>query len=89
MSPAPKDPDLTEYSGRFAKRLRELRIEAELTVEEVIERIAKYNHSTRKSPTLSAYYRWEDGTNAPHLDLFPAIARAIGAKKPIDLLPEK
>ena len=88
MSPAAKAPDQSTYSGRFAARLRMLREKAGLSVDEVVERIAKYNTSGRNSPKLQAIYGWEQSKASPHLDLLPAIAKSLKVKVR-ELMPEK
>ena len=88
MNPAAKKPDETTYSGRFAARLRMLREKAGLSVEQVVEGISKHNRSERKPPKLQAYYGWEQGRAAPHMDLLPAIAKAFKSNVR-ELMPEK
>lgn len=88
MSPAPKQPDQSTYSGRFAARLRQLREKAGLSVEEVVALVTRHNDSGRSSPAVPSYYKWEQGSTSPHIDLIPVIARALKLK-PRDLLPEK
>lgn len=88
MNPAPKKPDETTYSGRFAARLRMLREKAGLTVDDVVAAIDKSNSSRRNSPKAGAIYSWEQGRATPHMDLFPAIAKALKVSIR-DLLPGK
>lgn len=88
MSPAARKPDETTYSGRFAARLRMLRENAGLSVEDVVERIHKFNKSSRKSPKAPAYYGWERASGGPHFDLMPALAKALKATIH-QLMPEK
>lgn len=88
MSPAAKQPDETTYGGRFAARLRILREKSGLSVDEVIERMKKFNSGSKKVPGIQAYYGWEQGSASPHLELLPAIAKAFKVKIR-ELLPEK
>ena len=83
MSPVRKEPNDSRYSGRVAKRIRELRDRKKLTVEDVVERMKQHGFSIAQ-PTFS---QWETGRTKPSLDAFPALAKALGV--PIrDLLPE-
>jgi transcriptional regulator with XRE-family HTH domain len=88
MNPAPKSPDLSTYSGRFAARLRALREKSGLSVEQVVARIEVANKSDRSSPKVQSYYGWEQGKSTPHMDLFPAIAKVFKVAV-YDILPEK
>lgn len=88
MNPAPKAPDQSTYSGRFAARLRSLREKAGLSVEQVVEAIGKANKSGRKSPAVTSFYGWEQGATTPHWDLVPAIAKALKVEIH-ELLPGK
>lgn len=87
MNPARKGPDLETYSGRVGQHLYDLR--GDVPVSEVVERISRFNKSERKAPSLFAYYKWEDGTNSPHFDLLPAIAKAFKKKTIHEVLPPK
>ncbi len=62
MNPAPKQPDQTTYSGRYAARLRQLREKAGLTIEEMVEAMASAGYETA-SRTL---YHWEAGPRAAY-----------------------
>ena len=77
MSPAHTDPDESSYTGRFGARLRELRLSAGMSVEELAAAIAKNNTSRHKSPDARAIYQWEQGLRAPRFDLIPAIAKSV------------
>ena len=71
--------DTSTYSGRFAVRLRELRDKQGLTTRELSEKTG-IPKSTIES--------WDSGTNIPHLDKFPAIAKALKTT-PKNLLPKE
>ena len=83
MNPAPKQPDQSTYSGRFAARLRELREKTGMTGQQAAEAIAKAGYKVAQR----TYYGWEIATSTPPLDAFPAIAYAFKVKKVRDLLP--
>ena len=71
MSPAPIEPDITTYAGRFAARLRKLREKAGLTVEELTE-------VTGIPP--GTLYCWEAGYRRPPYETLPTLAKAFGVK---------
>ena len=72
------EPDLTTYSGRLAARIRELRDERRLTVQEVAD---------KSGIPLYTLYGYENGRREIPLDLLPALAKALRCKTPDDLLP--
>ena len=80
MTPARKEPDLKTYAGRFAARLRDLRINAKLTPEQVAEACGV---------KLTGYYYWEAGKRTPPLEVFPVLAKTLKLKTVKDLLPEE
>lgn len=84
MNPAPKKPDESTYSGRFAARLRKLREKRGLTGQEAAEAVTNAGYAVAQR----SYYAWEAAQNEPPLDAFPAIARAFGLRIR-DLLPLK
>lgn len=72
MSPRPAEqPDQHTWLGRVAQRLKELRIAANLDVEQAAAAISKAGYEL-SAPTL---YKWEQGRTTPHLSAFPAIAK--------------
>ena len=79
MTPARKEPDLKTYAGRFAARLRDLRINAKLTPEQVAETCGV---------TVKTIYSWEAAGSAPNLDLLPGLAKALKLKNIQKLFPE-
>ena len=83
MNPAPKPIDETNYSGRFAARLRMLREKTGMTGQEAAEAVKKCGYSA----SVRSFYSWENGERQPPLDAFPAIAGALGVKRIRDLLP--
>ena len=84
MSPARKEPDISTYSGRIAKRMQRLRLDAEKSVQEVIVSMEKNGYSIGEP----AYRHWENGTRPQHVNALPAIAKALGVKLE-ELLPKK
>ena len=80
MTPARKEPDLKTYAGRFAARLRDLRINAKLTPEQVAETLGV---------AKSAVYFWEAGRNFPQIAKFEELAKLYKLKKIKDLLPDE
>ena len=85
MSPARKEPDLSSYRGRFAARLKSLRENAGLSVEEAGEALLEQEIVTN----VRTLYSWEAGERLPRVDNFPAIAALYNLKSPRNLLPEK
>ncbi len=84
MNPAPRQPDHSTYSGRFAARLRELREKTGMTGQEMVEAVKREGYEVKQT----TYYNWESGKSEPPLEAFPAIAKALGKKSPRILLPE-
>lgn len=78
MTPARKEPNMETYSGRFAARLKELRLKAKLTPEEVAEAL---DVSTR------TIYSWESARSFPNVDLLPRIAETLKLKAVAKLFP--
>ena len=85
MSPARKEPDLSSYRGRFAARLKSLRENAGLSVEEAAGLLIDAG-VVRSQNTI---YNWEAALGLPKIVDFPAIAEVYGVKSPRNLLPEK
>jgi len=69
MSPARKEPDKTTYVGRFAIRLRKLREDAGLSIEEVAAALGV-------SP--NTIYYWEAAKRQPQIAQLPEIAGVLG-----------
>jgi transcriptional regulator with XRE-family HTH domain len=85
MAPAPKQPDLSTYSGRFAARLRSLREKAGLTVEQLASDVNEAGHSV----AVRSIYNWEQGTTSPPINAFPALAKAYRLKSTRAILPDE
>lgn len=86
MAAAPKkNSDLSTYAGRFAARLRALREKTGKTVEQVVADMAAEGYTVARR----SFYNWEQATNSPPIESFPAIARALELKTIRSLLPEK
>lgn len=76
--------DSSRYAGRVAVRIRTLRKELGLTVEQLAKNVTKAGYTLAKT-TL---YHWENGTREPQLDALPALAKAL--KTTVHgLLPDK
>jgi DNA-binding XRE family transcriptional regulator len=84
MNPAPIPPDDSTYSGRVASRLKELRVKAGLTVEEMVERLSQRGVNV----AVGTYYHWEAGRRDISLNAVPAIASALSLKKASKLFPD-
>ena len=76
MSPARKEPDLSTYSGRLSKRIRELREKNNLTTDQVAAAITKAGFKT----TAANIRHWENGTGRPNLDAIPYLAELFGIR---------
>lgn len=85
MNPAPKVPDESSYSGRFAQRLRQLREKAGMSVEEVVAAMQVEGYAV----AARSFYHWEQGRAMPPLKCFPELASALKLKTVRSLLPEK
>ena len=84
MSPARKEPDESTYSGRVAKRIRELREAKGLTGGDVADKLTLAGFPM----TQGAYSHWETGRVKPQWDAIPSLAKILGV--PIRLLiPER
>ena len=82
MSPARVEPDSSKYSGRVAKRIRQLRDERGLTMQEVVERMKHHGYDVK----VAAISHWETGHAKVNLDAIPALAAALGVQ-PSDFFP--
>jgi transcriptional regulator with XRE-family HTH domain len=80
MSRLLKEPETNTYAGRFAARLRELRIAADLKPADVAAEIGV-------SPTT--VYNWETGISAPSVEILERLAPLYGLQSPRLLLPGK
>ncbi|MDO4574239.1 MAG: helix-turn-helix transcriptional regulator [Planctomycetia bacterium] len=80
MTPARKEPDKSTYAGRFAMRLRELRLKAGLTAEEAAEKIGV---------ATITIYDWESCKNLPRASKYPAIASSYKLSMVRDVLPQE
>ncbi len=84
MSPARKEIDMSTYRGRWANRVRNLRLELGYTAAEVVERMEKFGYPV----TLTSYYKWETNQREPDWDAMPALAKSLKVKI-VDLFPKK
>lgn len=84
MGRRPKEADLTTYRGRFAARLRELRMKKFATQGDFVDALRVQGVDV----TVMAVSTWERGDNVPEFELLPKIAAAIGAT-PRTLMPSE
>ncbi len=84
MTPARKMPEMDSYSGRLGYRLRKLRNNAKLSIDEVAERMEKFGYTIKPN----TFRHWEIARTSPPWDAVPAIAKALKVK-PRELVPVK
>lgn len=70
----PSSPDTSDYRGRFAARLRELRLKRYGSQAEFAEHLR--TRGVNATPTTVS--GWETGYRTPDFNLLPAIADALG-----------
>ena len=75
-----KEVDQSTYEGRFAARLKALRVKAGLSVDETAERIGV---------TPGTIYHWETAHSFPKPGQFSILAEALNLKNVRTLFPEK
>jgi len=80
MGRRPKEADLTTYRGRFAARLRELRMKKFATQGDFVDALRVQGVEVREV-TVST---WERGECVPEFELLPKIAATVGV--PVRLL---
>jgi len=80
MSPARKEPDKRCYSGRFAARLHSLREKAEVSHEDVAQKLGV---------SIGTIYKWEQGTHFPQPDQLPLLKELFGLKSIHSLFPKE
>ncbi|NOX54238.1 MAG: helix-turn-helix domain-containing protein [Planctomycetes bacterium] len=85
MAPARKEPDVSTYSGRVAKRLRELRDERGWPAEKVVERLNRFGYRI----VLSKYYHWEGGRSKVDLNAVPALLKTFRLRDASEFFPPK
>ncbi len=85
MNPAPRQPDHSTYSGRFAARLRELREKTNMTGQQMAEAIREAGYELGER----SYYNWESGKSEPPLDVLPVLAKLFGLSSPRLMLPKE
>jgi DNA-binding XRE family transcriptional regulator len=79
------EPDDATFIGRVALRLKHLRKAAKLDHAHAATAISKAGYDV----TTSTIYRWEQGRTQPHVEAFPAIAKAYHLKSTRDVLPKE
>jgi transcriptional regulator with XRE-family HTH domain len=79
-----KQPSSRTWLGRVARRIRELRINAGLSVHEARKTLASHGYDV----TIQSIYKWERGVTAPTVEAFPAIAKTYRVQ-PGDILPSR
>lgn len=69
------------FVEQFSSRLRTLRLKAQLTQQDVIERLSD-RRRRRSGPPLSVptWSQWESGNRLPHIERLPDIANALGCQ---------
>jgi ribosome-binding protein aMBF1 (putative translation factor) len=80
MSPPRKQPDTSTYTGRFAVHIRNLRLKAGLSVEELAE---------QSGIPKTSLYNWESATFSPILEQLPDLAAGLGLKDIRKVLPKE
>lgn len=73
------EPDTKRYAGLIAKRVRELRIERGLEVQEVAD---------KTGIPLFTLYGYENGNREIPLEAIPKLAKALRCKTPGDFFPD-
>lgn len=79
MGRSRKEIDTSTYTGRFAVRLRELRVKKKMSVEELAE---------KSGIPVRSIYNWESATSQPLLGQLPLLAESLSVKVRT-LIPEK
>lgn len=72
------EPDTSTYEGRFARRLNELLEVRDITPADL---------AVKMGVTTQAVWDWLAGRSTPRMNLWPKLAKALGASSPDDLLP--
>jgi len=75
----PTEVDLSTYSSRVGQAIKSRREKAGVAAGQLAEVLGV---------TVGNVYQWERGVRAPHLDLLPAIAEALGCTIRTLLPPE-
>ncbi|MFH5805289.1 helix-turn-helix transcriptional regulator [Alienimonas sp. DA493] len=70
--------DEPSYRVRFGRRIKAIRIEAGLSAVDVANRVGT---------TRNTMHRWERAEAAPHLDVLPNLAAALGCTVP-EMMPD-
>jgi hypothetical protein len=85
MNPAPIPPDDSTYSGRFAARLKELRVKNGLTVPQVLEQMKELGNPISQR----SLYSWEAGGAEPSVNAIRALSKVYKLRSPRYLLPKE
>ena len=80
MTPTKREPDLTTYAGRFAARLRELRVAARLSQAEAAQAVGVMQ---------TAVSKWERGATTPPLNVLPVLSTLYGLEKIREIYPDE
>jgi hypothetical protein len=83
MARPTRGPDESTYTGRFAARLKALRVKAGFDHKQAAEAITKAGWPV-SVPTI---YKWEQGRAFPHYVALPFVAAAYGLESPRAVLP--
>lgn len=79
IMPARKKPNLTTYAGRFAAKLREIRLKEGLTAQQAAELL---------NVKLATLYSWERAQTEPPLDMLPVFVRVYNLSSVGELFPK-
>ena len=70
MNPRPRNEvDMNTYAGKFAVHIKQLRVKAKLTVEELAE---------KTGISVRTIYAWESGQRSAIIDQLPELAEGLG-----------
>jgi len=68
--------DSSTFLGRFAARLKHLRVNAGMDHKQAASAITRAGYKV----SVQSIYKWEQGTRQPHPECFPSIAKAYDTK---------
>jgi transcriptional regulator with XRE-family HTH domain len=80
-----RPPDESTYQGRFAARLKILRVKSGMDHEQAAKAITRLGWPVTKN----TIYKWEQGRAYPHYTALPFVAEAYGVDTVRNLLPKE
>lgn len=80
-----RGPDESTYTGRFAARLKKLRVKAGMDHDQAADAITRAGWAVT-TPTI---YRWEQGKTFPSYEALPFIAAAYGCPSIHAIVPKQ